>query len=358
MTLTLVFMCAIFMSFTVSAASTIKLNSTAKTLYKGQSYTLKVLGTKKKTQWKSSNSKIAKVSAAGKVTAKKAGSVTITAKVSGRTLRARITVKNPTIKLNKSSVTIYTSGTTSLQLKATVKGASSKISWSSSNKKIATVNSKGKVVAQKAGTATITAKANGKMAKCRVTVKKKEQSPRLSKENQHKLYQNTIKNYDRKMKQGAAKWGDSGRATYYAFADIDKNGIDELILRYENTEQALHKTNVDSGYGENTYIYTIDNGKVKTVLSSGEYSPWLEHSNFVKVYKNSNLINRGFSHMPADEVFYRYSNGVLSSKSSLSLVGGNVWTINGKKATRQEYINAFNKATNNDTGYPMERYKG
>lgn len=48
MTLTLVFMCAIFMSFTVSAASTIKLNSTAKTLYKGQSYTLKVLGTKKK----------------------------------------------------------------------------------------------------------------------------------------------------------------------------------------------------------------------------------------------------------------------------------------------------------------------
>ena len=43
--------------------------------------------------------------------------------------------------------------------------ATEKITWTSSNKKVATVSSKGKVTAKKAGTATITAKtSNGKKA--------------------------------------------------------------------------------------------------------------------------------------------------------------------------------------------------
>lgn len=51
--------------------------------------------------------------------------------------------------------------------------AVSKISWSSSNSKVASVNSKGKVTAVAAGTAVITAKtANGLTAQCTVTVKK------------------------------------------------------------------------------------------------------------------------------------------------------------------------------------------
>nr|WP_296028400.1 Ig-like domain-containing protein [uncultured Blautia sp.] len=44
--------------------------------------------------------------------------------------------------------------------------------YSSSNKKIATVNSKGKVTAKKAGTVTITVKAGNVTKTCVVTVKK------------------------------------------------------------------------------------------------------------------------------------------------------------------------------------------
>ena len=72
-----------------------------------------------------------------------------------------------TVKLNKASTTVYVGKTTTLK----ITGTSKKIAWSSSNKKIATVSSKGKVTAKKKGTATITAKVNGKSYKCKVTVK-------------------------------------------------------------------------------------------------------------------------------------------------------------------------------------------
>ena len=52
-------------------------------------------------------------------------------------------------------------------------GASGKVKWSSTNKKVATVTSKGKVRAKKAGTATVTARIGGKrVASCKVTVSK------------------------------------------------------------------------------------------------------------------------------------------------------------------------------------------
>ena len=71
------------------------------------------------------------------------------------------------VKINKTKATIYVGKTTTLK----ITGTNKKIKWSSSNKKIATVSSKGKVTAKKKGTATITAKVNGKSYKCKVTVK-------------------------------------------------------------------------------------------------------------------------------------------------------------------------------------------
>jgi uncharacterized protein YjdB len=47
-----------------------------------------------------------------------------------------------------------------------------KAKFTSSNKKIATVNSKGKITAKKKGTAYITVKTNGIKLKCKITVKK------------------------------------------------------------------------------------------------------------------------------------------------------------------------------------------
>ncbi len=94
----------------------------------------------------------------------------------GLTATCRITVRLPAAKkvtLSKKGTVKLIAGKT-LTLKATVtpKLADQSVTWSS-NKKIATVSSKGKVTAKKAGTVTITAKtANGRKATVKIKVVK------------------------------------------------------------------------------------------------------------------------------------------------------------------------------------------
>lgn len=73
---------------------------------------------------------------------------------------AKINIKRKTLTVGQSAT-----------LK--IKGTKKKAKWSSSNKKVATVSSKGKVKARKAGTATITAKIAKKKYTCKITVKAK-----------------------------------------------------------------------------------------------------------------------------------------------------------------------------------------
>ncbi|MBR3133862.1 MAG: Ig domain-containing protein, partial [Clostridia bacterium] len=126
--------------------------------------------------WSSSNTSIAEVDKNGKVTAKKNGKVTVTAKtVNNKTATSKITViTNSTgIKLNKTSITIDNGKSTALTATILPTTATSKtISWSSSNTSIATVDKNGKVTGKKVGTVTIKAKtSNDKYASCKVEVK-------------------------------------------------------------------------------------------------------------------------------------------------------------------------------------------
>lgn len=77
------------------------------------------------------------------------------------------TVEAATIKTNKIKATINVGE----ELKLKISGTTKKIKWISSNKKVATVNTKGVVTPIKAGKVTITATVSGKICKCSVTVK-------------------------------------------------------------------------------------------------------------------------------------------------------------------------------------------
>ena len=72
------------------------------------------------------------------------------------------------LTLNKKTSKIVCGKTQTL--KATLKGSEAKITWKSSDSKVATVDSSGKIKAKMAGTVTVTATAAGKSAKCTVTV--------------------------------------------------------------------------------------------------------------------------------------------------------------------------------------------
>lgn len=141
------------------------INKKKTTIYVGSSETLKLTGTKIKSV-KTSNKKVATVTSKGKVTAKKAGKATITLKgKDGKSYKCTVTVKNPTINAKKKTLKVGKSFTLKLT-GTTIKSASS------SDRKVATVTSKGKVTAKGKGTATITLKGKDKKSyKCTITVK-------------------------------------------------------------------------------------------------------------------------------------------------------------------------------------------
>lgn len=77
---------------TVASAATVKLSQTKVSLKVGQTKQLKLTGTKKSVTWSSSKKTVATVSKSGKVTAKAAGTVTITAKSNGKKYTCKVTV--------------------------------------------------------------------------------------------------------------------------------------------------------------------------------------------------------------------------------------------------------------------------
>lgn len=71
--------------------------------------------------------------------------------------------------LNKTAVTLYTKGKKIIQLSADTESV---VKYTSDNEKVAAVDENGRVTAKKAGTALITASADGYQSTCRIVVKK------------------------------------------------------------------------------------------------------------------------------------------------------------------------------------------
>ncbi|RSX55521.1 alpha-amylase [Bifidobacterium dolichotidis] len=131
--------------------------------------------TDKKLTWSSSNAAVASVDQNGKVTAHKAGSASITATAGGvKSNTVAVTVTDPVVPVTEVEILDPASGKMSLvegnsqAIKAKVKpedATDKKLTWSSSNAAVASVDQNGKVTAHKAGTASITATAGGVKSK-------------------------------------------------------------------------------------------------------------------------------------------------------------------------------------------------
>ena len=168
----------------------VKLDKTSVTLQYGKTTKLTPTITpsnaaNKKVTWTSSNTSLVTVDSSGNIKAvgNKDGTATITVKTSdgGYTASSKITVKKINVsgvKLDKTTVTL--TNEKAIKLTATVSpsnAANKKVIWSSSDTSLVTVDSNGnvKAVGSKNGTATITVKTSdeGKVATCKVTVKRK-----------------------------------------------------------------------------------------------------------------------------------------------------------------------------------------
>ena len=166
-----------------AAVKTTKITTTTKslTLAKGATYkklassiTVTPVTSKEKVSYSSSNKKVATVSSKGVIKAKKAGTTKITVK-SGKK-KIVVTVKVTGVKTtNLSGVPAAKSVSKGKSFKikaiATPKNTDEKITFKSSNKKVATVTSKGVVKGLKKGAATITVQSGSKKMTCKVTVK-------------------------------------------------------------------------------------------------------------------------------------------------------------------------------------------
>ena len=137
--------------------------------------------TNKTVTWKSDKPEIVEVDSNGNVTAKAAGTATITATVDGKSASCKVTVNGQTttvpvqsVGLNTNKVELSVGEENKLVATVTPEAATNKeVTWASSTPEVATVDQNGKVVAQKPGNATITVttKDGNKTATCEVTVK-------------------------------------------------------------------------------------------------------------------------------------------------------------------------------------------
>ena len=142
----------------VQASNKIKISSKSKTLYVGYGMKLNILGTNQKVKWKSTDSKIAKVTKNGYVTAKSTGKVNINGYLNKKIYRCKLTIKE------KAYLEVYDTR------KMSFVGKDNNVKYYSSNNKVASIDKNGRVIGKKTGNVKIKVKVNGKKYSCNLIV--------------------------------------------------------------------------------------------------------------------------------------------------------------------------------------------
>ena len=244
----------------------------------GDTFKLKLTGATAK-KYSSSKSSVVSVSKKGVLTAKKAGTATISVKASnGKTYKCKVTVKSYAISQSKQ---IIAEGET-YQLSVKKADKNTNIHWKSSNTKVAYVDANGLVTAKAGGTATISAVIGGASYKCKITVHE---------HNAHWIAENTTHGAKAKLVckecgatvQEGIQLIDSEGNTYYGnwntnkeilpylnqavAGDPRKNMIEdkslqsqllEVMFSYMKNKQTIVESNSYTRYWDECYFMSVD----------------------------------------------------------------------------------------------------
>ena len=240
-------------------------------------------------KYKSSNTSIATVNAKGVVTVKKKGKCKITvtsiydSQVKG-TLSLTVSKgkQKAKITLKEKKASIVVGKTTTIKVKS-FKGISNKnIAFSSSDKKVATVSSKGKVTGKKAGKATITVTSliNKKVkAVFKVTVKTADMiDTDYSEKGKGKivLAENSVTLYPEKsFHKIYDHCGDAHSLEYYTedHESMDQFIGEQLLVQKEKYGQAQIRVKSITGVKSSAVSYKSSNTSVASVSSTGFVTP-------------------------------------------------------------------------------------
>ena len=160
-------------------ASEIVVSRTAATIYKGnklqlRSYVFPSNATNRTVKWTTNNPYVATVSSTGLVTAKGAGKATITARTTdGTKLTAscQITVRNKTLNVTPAKLTLVKGKYRTLKVTGAPAVTTKNVKFYTTNSKIATVSSTGRIYARNVGTCRIKVVGNGLTKYVTLTVK-------------------------------------------------------------------------------------------------------------------------------------------------------------------------------------------
>lgn len=240
-------------------------------------------------KYKSSNTSIATVNAKGVVTVKKKGKCKITvtsiydSKVKG-TLSLTVSKgkQKAKITLKEKKASIVVGKTTTIKVKS-FKGISNKnIAFSSSDKKVATVSSKGKVTGKKAGKATITVTSlinKNVKAKFTITVTTADMADTdYSEKGKGKivLAENSVTLYPEKSFHKIYNHcGDAHSLEYYTedHESMDQFIGEQLLVQKEKYGQAQIKVKRITGVKNSAVSYKSSNTSVAAVSSTGFVTP-------------------------------------------------------------------------------------
>ncbi|MBO4578668.1 MAG: InlB B-repeat-containing protein [Clostridiales bacterium] len=169
------------------------------------------------------------------------------------------------LSLNKSSDSIICGKTDTL--KATLKGATGKITWTTSDKNVATVDSNGKVTAKMAGTATITAAAAGKKAACTVTVLYKDVTKTKDfwfAPTNYLTAAGVVKGYDKQTKFKPANDCTRAQMVTFLYRLQGEPGIKSSTCKFTDVKK--------TDYFYKPVIWAVENG-ITTGVSKTKFNP-------------------------------------------------------------------------------------